>query len=80
MSKENIIQNIFNITAELSENIKQLDLKECTNEVKEELLQSLNDMLSTLSELSPEIEDNSLIIETEKMLNKNILTFKEGKH
>ena len=80
MSTENIIQNIFNITTELSENIKQLDLKECTNEVKEELLQSLHNMLSTLSELSPEIEDNSLIIETEKMLNKNILTFKEEQH
>lgn len=78
MSKENIIQNIFTITKELNDNMKQLDLSECPNEIKEDLLHSLNEMLKTLTELSPQLENNIFIAETEKMLNENILSFKKN--
>lgn len=75
MSKENIIQNIFNITKELNESFKQLDLSNCSPEEKDELLNSLNEMLKTLSEISPVLEKNELITETEKMLHENIGNF-----
>lgn len=75
--KENIIENIFNITKELNESFKQVDLSSCSEEEKEELLESLNEMLKTLSEISPVIESNELITKTEEMLQKNIGNFSE---
>ena len=75
--KENIIENIFNITKELNESFKQVDLSSCSEEEKEELLESLNEMLKTLSEISPAIEGNELITQTEEILQKNIGNFSE---
>lgn len=75
--KENIIENIFNITKELNESFKQVDLSSCSEEEKEELLESLNEMLKTLSEISPAIESNELITQTEEILQKNIGNFSE---
>jgi hypothetical protein len=77
MSKENIIQNIFHIAGDLNSSIKQLDMSECSEETKNELLESLQNLLTTLSELSPNVENNSYMVETEKMLNENILFIKE---
>lgn len=77
MSKENIIQNIFHIAGDLNNSIKQLDMSECSEETKNELLESLQNLLTTLSELSPNVENNSYMVETEKMLNENILFIKE---
>jgi hypothetical protein len=73
--KENIIENIFNITKELNENFKQLDLSSCSEEDREELLNSLNEMLKTLSEISPVMDSNELITKTEEMINDNIGNF-----
>ena len=75
--KENIIENIFNITRELNESFKQVDLSSCSEEEKEELLESLNEMLKTLSEISPVIENNELITKTEEMIQDNIGNFSE---
>ena len=75
--KENIIENIFNITKELNESFKQVDLSSCSEEEKEELLESLNEMLKTLSEISPVIENNELITKTEEMIQDNIGNFSE---
>ncbi len=75
--KENIIENIFNITKELNESFKQVDLSSCSEQEKEELLESLNEMLKTLSEISPVIENNELITKTEEMLQRNIGNFNE---
>lgn len=75
--KENIIENIFNITKELNESFKQVDLSSCSEQEKEELLESLNEMLKTLSEISPVIESNELITKTEEMLQRNIGNFNE---
>ena len=75
--KENIIENIFNITRELNESFKQVDLSSCSEEEKEELLESLNEMLKTLSEISPVIENNELITKTEEMIQDNIGNFSQ---
>ena len=75
--KENIIENIFNITRELNESFKQVDLSSCSEQEKEDLLESLNEMLKTLSEISPVIERNELITKTEEMLQRNIGNFNE---
>lgn len=77
MSKENIIQNIFNITKELNESFKQLDLSSCSEQDRDELFNSLNEMLKTLSEISPVVEDNDLIQKTEQMIHDNISNFNE---
>lgn len=75
--KENIIENIFNITKELTESFKQVDLSSCSEKEREELLESLNEMLKTLSEISPVIETNEMIKKTEEMIQKNIGNFSE---
>lgn len=75
--KENIIENIFNITRELNESFKQVDLSSCSEEEKEELLESLNEMLKTLSEISPVIQSNELITKTEEMIQDNIGNFSQ---
>lgn len=75
--KENIIENIFNITKELTESFKQVDLFSCSEEERNELLASLNEMLKTLSEISPVMETNELMKKTEEMIQKNISNFSE---